>query len=63
MSLVWLLRLAKTYDQKYNLVKAIYDIQPNYGELVNMRDYMITDEDWKMYDEVQEMLKSFQSKQ
>ena len=57
MSLVWLLRRSTSYDQKYNLIKAIYAIQPNYGEFLNLRDYMITDEDWIIYDEVQKILK------
>jgi len=61
MSLVWLLSLAKTHEQRYNLIKAIYEIRPNYGELVNMRMYCTSDEDWKIYDETQETLKKLKS--
>ena len=57
MSLAWLLRRAKNYEQRYNLIKAIYEIQPDYGELTNLMSFMSSDEDWIIYDNVQEILK------
>ena len=62
MSLVWFLRLAKTYEHRFNLVKAIYEIQPNYETfLLNLGQHCSNDEEWKLYDEVEKILNDLQT--
>jgi hypothetical protein len=59
MSLPFLLRAATTYEQRYALVKATYDILPEFGELKNLKDFMVGSKDKAIYDEVKEMLQKF----